>query len=81
MEVDISGVIKSVNYMSNHVFEELFGSKARVKILKFFFRNESGFFDAATIAKRVQENRQVVKKELARLLKVRFIQKSNRAFK
>ena len=64
--------------MTNQIFEELFGSKARVKILKFFFRNEAGYFDLPTIAQRVQERKPVVKKELARLLKVGFIQKRNR---
>mgnify|MGYP001578509326 CR=1 FL=1 len=61
--------------MSNQIFDELFGSKARVKILKFFFRNETGFFDIITIARRVQESEAVVKKELERLLKIKFIQK------
>lgn len=64
--------------MTNQIFEELFGSKARVKILKFFFRNETGFFDLATIAKRVQERNSTVKKEIDRLLKVGFIQKKAR---
>ena len=64
--------------MTNQIFEELFGSKARVKILKFFFRNETGFFDLATIAKRVQERNSTVKKEVARLLKIGFIQKRNK---
>lgn len=64
--------------MTNQIFEELFGSRARVKILKFFFRNESGFFDLSTITKRVQERRSVVKKEISRLLKVGFLQKRNR---
>ena len=65
--------------MSSQIFDELFGSKARVKILKFFFRNETGSFDMPIIAKRVQERKPVVKKELARLLKIGFIQKRNRA--
>lgn len=64
--------------MANQIFEELFGSKARVKILKFFFRNETGFFDLATIAKRVQERNSTVKKEIDRLLKIGFIQKKAR---
>lgn len=64
--------------MAKQIFDELFGSKARVKILKFFFRNESGFFDIATIARRVQESEAVVKKELERLLKIKFVQKGNK---
>jgi len=67
--------------MTNQIFEELFGSKARVKILKFFFRNEAGYFDLPTITQRVQERKPVVKKELARLLKIGFIQKRNRPLK
>lgn len=61
--------------MPNQIFEELFGSRARVKILKFFFRNEAGFFDLPTIAKRVQERRPVVKKEINRLLGIGFLRK------
>lgn len=67
--------------MTNQIFEELFDSKARVKILKFFLRNESGFFNLPTITKRVQESEAVVKKELIRLLKIKFIQKKNRPLK
>lgn len=67
--------------MNNQIFEDLFDSRARVKILKFFFRNETGFFDLPTITKRVQEKRSVVKKEIARLLKIGFIQKRNRIFR
>lgn len=63
--------------MSNQIFEELFGSKARVKILKFFFRNDSGFFDLPTIAKRIQEKRGLVKKEIEKLQKIGFINKRN----
>lgn len=65
--------------MTNQIFEELFGSKARVKILKFFFRNEAGYFDLPTIAKRVQERKSVVKKEINRLLKIGFLQKRNKS--
>ena len=64
--------------MHSQIFEELLGSKARVKILKFFFRNESGFFDLPTISNRIQESRGVVKKELAKLQKIGFIKKRNK---
>ena len=64
--------------MAKQILDELFDSKARVKLLKFFFRNEAGFFDVATIAKRVQESEAVVKKELGRLLKIKFIQKGSK---
>lgn len=67
--------------MASQIFEELFDSKARVKILKFFFRNETGFFDLSTISKRVQENPRLVKKEIFRLLKIKFIQKRNKPMK
>ena len=67
--------------MTNQIFEELFDSRARVKIMKFFMRNETGFFDLATIAKRVQERSSIVKKEIARLLKIGFIQKRNKPLK
>lgn len=67
--------------MNNQIFEELFGSRARVKILKFFLRNETGFFDLAIIAKRVQERKPVVKKEIISLARAGFIQKRNRPAK
>lgn len=63
--------------MSSHIFEELFGSKARVKILKFFFRNESGFFDLPTIANRIQERKGMVKKEIEKLREIGFLNKRN----
>lgn len=61
--------------MAKQILEELFDSKARVKILKFFFRNETGYFNIATISDRVQEKKKVVKREIERLLRVGIIQK------
>lgn len=61
--------------MIQQIFEELFGSKTRVKILKFLFRNEGGFFDALTISNRIQEKKSLVKRELNKLLRIGLIQK------
>jgi len=61
--------------MSKLILEELFDSKARVKILKFFFRNETGYFNIATISDRVQEKKKVIKREIEKLLRIGIIQK------
>lgn len=51
-------------------FESLFGSRARVKILKFLFRNPGASFDARELAVRIQELPQAVNKEIKNLLGV-----------
>lgn len=65
--------------MPRQIFEELFGSKARVKILKFFLRNGTGYFNTSIIAKRVQERTPLVKHEIKKLLRIGFVQKKNKA--
>ncbi|MDP3697265.1 MAG: archaellum operon transcriptional activator EarA family protein [Candidatus Taylorbacteria bacterium] len=46
------------------VLENLFGSKLRVKILKFLFRNYPSNVGVGDLAKRVQEPYEMVKKEM-----------------
>ncbi|MBI2669588.1 MAG: hypothetical protein HYX20_00345 [Candidatus Yanofskybacteria bacterium] len=51
-------------------FELLFGSKARVKILKFLFRNPESAFCVKELAVRVQERSAVVNQEIKKLLEI-----------
>lgn len=51
-------------------FELLFGSRVRVKILKFLFRNPDTVFGMKELAIRVQEHLPVVNKEIKNLLEV-----------
>lgn len=51
-------------------FESLFGSKVRVKILKFLFRNPGVGFNARELAVRIQELPSAVNKEINNLLDV-----------
>ncbi|MBI2063819.1 MAG: hypothetical protein HYT65_02405 [Candidatus Yanofskybacteria bacterium] len=51
-------------------FEVLFGSKARVRILKFLFRNQNSAFSIKELAIRIQEPPSVVNKEIKNLLEV-----------
>ena len=58
--------------MSKHklFFELLFGSKAKVKILKFLFRNLGVSFNAKELTVRIQEPAPVVNKEIKDLLEM-----------
>ena len=49
-------------------FELLFDSKAKVKILKFLFRNPGTAFNAKELAVRIQERVPAVNKEIKKLL-------------
>ncbi len=62
---------KDIN-MSKHknFFELLFGSKLRVKILKFLFRNPNLVFDAKELSIRVQEPLYDVRTELRNFLEI-----------
>lgn len=51
-------------------FELLFGSRARVKILKFLFRNPGVGFNARELAIRIQELPSAVNKEIKNLLDI-----------
>lgn len=53
--------------MSKNTLEQLFGSRTRLKILRFLFRNEGSVFAIKQLAQHVQESRNIVKKELREL--------------
>lgn len=65
--------------MSKSALELLFDSRARVKILKFLFRNAGLAFNAKDVSSRVQERPSVVRKEIKKLLEIGLLkQKINK---
>ncbi len=65
--------------MSKDILDNLFGSRIRVKVLKFLFRNYPGDFLVGELAARVQEEYSETKKELESLGKFRLIKKTKSA--
>jgi len=63
--------------MSKDILDNLFGSNARVKILKFLFRSYPQQVDLKTLSERVQESSLVVKKELAAMQEIKLIKRSS----
>ena len=59
--------------MSKPILDNLFGSKVRVKILKFLYRNFPADFSIREIAQRIQESPSVVKDELALLKTITIV--------
>lgn len=57
--------------------DKLFGSAARVKILKFFLFNTGEAFDKDTIAQRTKVSPRILQKELNLLEKINLIRKKN----
>jgi hypothetical protein len=53
--------------------EVLFNSKARPKVLKFFFQNEGKVFNSREIAKKIQTPQKIIKSELERLRKINLL--------
>lgn len=56
--------------MSKRVLETLFNSRARIRLLKFLFRNYPKSFTLSEMAKHLQEEKGLVKKEIGRLAQV-----------
>ncbi len=61
--------------MSKPTLDNLFGSKVRVKILKFLFRNSPVDFTIKDLARRVQESYEETKKEVDLLKEIRVIKR------
>jgi len=53
--------------MSKHTLEQLLGSRVRVKVLRFLYRNQTLPFEISTLAKKIQESRATVAKEVNEL--------------
>jgi len=65
--------------MSKDTLDNLFGSRIRVKILKFLFRNYPGDFTIGELEKRIQESYRSIKKEIDELKKIHLIKKTKTA--
>ncbi|HXK40631.1 MAG TPA: hypothetical protein VJ046_00805 [Candidatus Paceibacterota bacterium] len=65
--------------MSKNTLDKLFGSRIRVKLLKFLFRNYPGNFNAQEISKRIQEPFEETKSELRTLSELGLINKNQKA--
>jgi len=63
--------------MSKSKLELLFDSRARVKILKFLFRNASSVFSIKDLSSHVQERPLTVRKEIRKLLEIGLLKKKN----
>ena len=61
--------------MSKPILDNLFGSKVRVKILKFLFRNHQTDFSVTELARRIQEPYDATKKEVELLRGIKVIAK------
>lgn len=61
--------------MSKDILDNLFGSRIRVKVLKFLFRNYPADFTIEDLSSRIQESHGVTKKEIEALSKLRLIRK------
>lgn len=55
--------------------DKLFGSRIRVKILKFLFRNYPGNFSSQELSKKIQEPLEETRKELKSLGEIGLIKK------
>ncbi len=61
--------------MSKYILDNLFGSRIRIKMLKFLFRNYPKEFTVRELVKRIQEPREVIKQEIATLKAIGLIKR------
>ena len=61
--------------MSKDTLDNLFGSRLRVKILKFLFRNYPNDFNVSELSRRIQEPRKKVQKEISVLINADLVNK------
>ncbi len=59
--------------MSKPILETLFDSGARVKILKFLFRNIGSNFSLKELATRTQERQSIINEEIKKLLEIGLV--------
>lgn len=64
--------------MSKTTLDNLFGSRARVKILKFLFRAYPSDFSVGDVVRRTQESSVVVRKELSLLRRIGLVQRKGK---
>jgi len=63
---------------SSNALDNLFGSRIRVKILKYIFRNYPGDFNISELSRRIQEPSRTVKTEVDNLLKLGLLKSKNK---
>lgn len=63
--------------MSKPILDNLFGSKVRVKLLKFLYRNYPVDFSVKEIAARIQEPPELVKKEIDLLKQILVVKRKS----
>jgi predicted transcriptional regulator len=61
--------------MSKNTIDKLFGSRIRVKLLRFLFRNYPGSFEIKEIAQKIQESQNDLKIELDLLTNLGLLKK------
>lgn len=61
--------------MSKNILDNLFGSKMRVKVLKFLFRNYPQSFGPQQLANHTQEHISVIRREIDALREMRIIKR------
>jgi len=66
-------VLKPRVFVGNDPLDQLFESQAKVKLLKFFFRNAEDAFQLKDILKRLRSNQALVRQELKKLEKLGLV--------
>lgn len=64
--------------MSKNILDNLFGSKPRVKLIKFLYRNYPKGFSVGEIARRTQETPTTVRRELYLLKEIHAVKKTSK---
>ncbi|HXK35818.1 MAG TPA: hypothetical protein VJZ52_02135 [Candidatus Paceibacterota bacterium] len=64
--------------MSKMILETIFGSRARVRLLKFLFRNYPNAFSVKEITRHLQEDPTAVKREVADFIQIGLLIKGNK---
>lgn len=64
--------------MSKRVLETLFNSRARVRLLRFLFRNYPQSFSLKELVGRLQEDQKTLKKEIAQFEEIGLLVKTKK---
>ncbi len=64
--------------MSKRILETLFNSRARVRLLRFLFRNYPQPFTIQEMVSRLQEDRQTIKKEVDQFMQIGLLVKTKK---
>lgn len=64
--------------MSKRILETLFNSRARVRLLRFLFRNYPQSFSLKELVDRLQEDQKTLKKEIGQLEEISLLIKTKK---